>query len=114
MHTPHPILSERPILRYNIPVQEQETTMTHEISYSELRKDLKKYLDQVCTDHKPILVKRRNGGNVMLVEEHDYCGLDETAYLSSSPANMKRLLEALHRKDEKGLSLEEVREKLGI
>ena len=43
--------------------------MSLEISYSEMRKSLKSYLDQVCSEHKPLLVKRRKGENVMLLSE---------------------------------------------
>ena len=48
----------------------------------------------------------------MLLSEEDYRSLEETAYLSRSPRNLKRLLEALNRKE--GKSLDEVRKELGI
>jgi antitoxin YefM len=86
--------------------------MRHEISYSQMRKSLKGYLDQVCIEHKPLLVTRRKGENVMLLSEDDYRSLEETAYLSRSPRNLKRLLEALNRKE--GKSLDEVRKELGV
>jgi antitoxin YefM len=86
--------------------------MKHEISYSEMRKSLKSYLDRVCVEHEPLLVTRRNGENVMLLSEDDYRSLEETAYLSRSPKNLKRLLEALNRKE--GKTLDEVRKELGI
>lgn len=86
--------------------------MRHEISYSELRKGLKNYMDQVSSEHEPLLVNRRNGENIMLLSEADYRSLEETAYLSRSPRNLKRILEALNRKE--GKSLDEVRKELGI
>ena len=86
--------------------------MRHEISYSQMRKSLKSYLDQVCVEHTPLLVTRRKGENVMLLSEEDYRSLEETAYLSRSPKNLKRLLDAFNRKE--GKSLEEVRKELGI
>ncbi len=86
--------------------------MRHEISYSEMRKSLKSYLDQVCSEHTPLLVTRRKGDNIMLLSEDDYRSLEETAYLSRSPRNLKRLLEALNRKE--GKPLDEVRKELGI
>ena len=66
----------------------------------------------VCVDHEPLLVTRRKGENVMLLSEDDYRSLEETAYLSRSPRNLKRLLEALNRKE--GKTLDEVRKELGI
>jgi antitoxin YefM len=86
--------------------------MRHEVSYSQIRKSLKNYLDQVCVDHSPLLVTRRKGENVMLISEDDYRSLEETAYLSRSPKNLERLLEALNRKE--GKTLDEVRKTLGI
>lgn len=86
--------------------------MRLEVSYSKIRKDLKNYFDQVSTQHVPLLVTRRNGENIMLISEDDYRSLEETAYLSRSPKNLKRLLEALQRKE--GKSLDEVRKELGI
>jgi len=90
----------------------ERNTMRHEISYSHLRKGLKTYLDKVCTDRNPLLVTRRNGENVVVLSEDDYLSLEETAYLSRSPKNLKRLLEALDRKE--GKVLDEVRKELGI
>lgn len=86
--------------------------MRHEISYSEMRKSLKSYLEQVCIEHTPLLITRRNGENVMILSEDDYRSLEETAYLSRSPKNLRRLLESLSRKE--GKTLDEVREELGI
>ena len=86
--------------------------MGHEISYSQLRKNLKSCLDKVCSEHVPILVTRRKGENVMIISEDDYRSLEETAYLSSSPKNLKRILEALHRKER--IPFDEVLKELGI
>lgn len=86
--------------------------MRHEVSYSQMRKGLKGYLDQVCLEHTPLLVTRRNGENIMLLSEDDYRSLEETAYLSRSPKNLKRLLEALNRKE--GKTLDEVRKEVGV
>ncbi|MBP9692971.1 MAG: type II toxin-antitoxin system Phd/YefM family antitoxin [Alphaproteobacteria bacterium] len=86
--------------------------MRQEISYSEMRKGLKGYLDQVCLEHTALLITRRKGENVILLCEDDYRSLEETAYLSRSPRNLKRLQDALDRKE--GKSLDDVRKELGI
>jgi antitoxin YefM len=82
------------------------------VSYTELRKKLKSAFDHVCRRRKPMYVTRRNGDNVVIISEDDFESLEETAYLLRSPANAKRLLEALNRK--KGKSLKEVKHALGI
>ena len=86
--------------------------MSFAMSYSEMRKHLKKSFDRVCMDHVSLLVTRRNGENVVVVSEADFQSLQETAYLCASPHNLKRLLEALNR--HKGHSLDDVRNELGL
>jgi antitoxin YefM len=86
--------------------------MKHEISYSEARRGLKGYFDQVCSEHAPLRVVRRNAENIIILSEDDYRSLEETAYLSQSPKNLKRILESLNRKE--GKAFNEVRADLGI
>ncbi len=86
--------------------------MNISISYSEVRKHLKKSFDQVCSDHVPLLVTRKSGENVVVISEDDFRALQETAYLCQSPKNLSRLLEAMNRTE--GYSLEHVTHELGI
>jgi antitoxin YefM len=74
--------------------------MQRAVSYTELRKKLKAVCDQVCDQHEPLLIRRRRGGDVVLVAKEDYESLEETAYLLSSPENARRLFEALRRHSE--------------
>jgi antitoxin YefM len=53
----------------------------------------------------------------VLVAEADYRALEETAYLLRSPANARRLLNALHgtrAKDKRFKNVDELRAKLGL
>jgi antitoxin YefM len=72
--------------------------MQRAVSYSELRKKLKTGCDQVCDQREPLLIKRRRGGDVVLMAKEDYESLEETAYLLSSPENARRLFDALRRR----------------
>jgi antitoxin YefM len=65
------------------------------ISYSALRADLAGTMDRVCDDREPIVVTRKNGRSVVMLSLEDYAELEETAYLLRSPANAKRLSEAI-------------------
>jgi len=65
------------------------------INYSDLRKNLKSVMDQIITDHEPIIITRRNGDNVVMVSYEDYSAIEETAYLLQSPKNAKRLRESI-------------------
>ena len=86
--------------------------MNYSLSYSEMRQNLKNCLDKVCIEHTPLLITRKRGDNVVVMSEDDYRSLEETAYLTRSPQNLQRLLEALNRSE--GQSLGEVKNELGI
>lgn len=65
------------------------------VQYSELRKNLKDYLDQVYDDHEPIIITRKNNQNIVLLSIEEYNSLIETNYLLSNRTNSKRLLQSL-------------------
>lgn len=65
------------------------------ISYTDLRKNLSKVLDEVNEDHNPILITRQKGSASVLMSLEDYRSFEETAYLMRSPANAKHLLESI-------------------
>ena len=65
------------------------------ITYSDARANLAKTMDRVCDDHAPVIITRKNGGAGVMLSLRDYEGLEETAYLMSSPANARRLLESV-------------------
>ncbi|HEV2325936.1 MAG TPA: type II toxin-antitoxin system prevent-host-death family antitoxin [Terracidiphilus sp.] len=66
-----------------------------ETTYTALRENLATYLDRVTGDREVIVVKRRGAPDVAIIAADDLAGLEETAYLLRSPANAKRLLQAL-------------------
>ena len=69
--------------------------MSVETTYTNLRQNLSSVLDQVCDDQEVVIVRRRNHRDVALIPADELSGLIETAYLLRSPANAKRLSEAL-------------------
>jgi antitoxin YefM len=91
--------------------------MQRAVSYSELRRKLKAVCDQVCDRHEALLIKRRRGGDVVLMAKEDYESLEETAYLLSSPENARRLFEALRRRSEDRsvfASIEALKNEVGV
>ncbi len=75
-------------------VQKEDADM-NAVNYSELRKKLKNFLDQVYEDHEPLIITRKNNQNVVVISIEDYNSLIETNYLLSNIANSKRLLQSL-------------------
>jgi antitoxin YefM len=69
--------------------------MAH-VSYSELRQNLARYMDEVVDSRAPLVVTRRGGkGNVVMVAEAEWEGWMETIHLLRSPRNAERLLRSI-------------------
>jgi antitoxin YefM len=64
------------------------------ISYTAARSNLAQTMKDVCADHEPVIITRKDEAVVMLSLE-DYKSLEETAYLLRSPKSAKRLLESV-------------------
>nr|WP_318382685.1 YoeB-YefM toxin-antitoxin system antitoxin YefM [uncultured Enterobacter sp.] len=65
------------------------------ISYSEARQNLSATMLKTVEDRAPILITRQNGEACVLMSLEEYNSLEETAYLLRSPANAKRLMNAI-------------------
>ncbi len=88
-----------------------------ETSFSQLRGKLKSYCDQAIAQREAIRVRRRRGGDVVLLAADEYDSLAETAHLLASPGNAARLLTALARARRgklKPLSVEALRAAVGL
>ena len=65
------------------------------VNYSDLRRNLKTYLDRVYEDREALIVTRKNNENVVLLSIDQYNSLVETDYLLSSEANARHLVDSL-------------------
>ena len=65
------------------------------VNYSDLRKNLKGYLDSVYQDRQPLVVTRRNNEHVVMISIDEYHSLAETEYLLSEEANARHLRDSL-------------------
>jgi antitoxin YefM len=69
--------------------------MSH-VSYTDLRQNLARYMDEAIDSRAPILVTRQGGkGNVVLLSEEEFAGWQETVHLLRSPANAEWLLSSI-------------------
>ncbi|MEU2395954.1 type II toxin-antitoxin system prevent-host-death family antitoxin [Streptomyces sp. NPDC007369] len=66
------------------------------ISASEARKTLFPLIERVNNDHTPVRISSKSGDAVLMSAE-DYDSWQETVYLLRSPANARRLMEAVAR-----------------
>jgi antitoxin YefM len=65
------------------------------LTFSDTRARLKEVMDQVVTDHAPVVVTRQKAEAVVMVSLSDWNSMEETVRLLSSPANAQRLAEAI-------------------
>jgi antitoxin YefM len=65
------------------------------ISYTAARANLAQTMNRVCGDHEPLIITRNGQPSVVMLSLDDYKALEETAYLLRSPANARRLLDAI-------------------
>ena len=57
-------------------------------NYSELRNNLKSYLDGVINESEPLLVHRAGNDSVVVISLEEYNSIKETEYIMKSPAMM--------------------------
>lgn len=65
------------------------------LSYTAVRNNLAKVIDEVNEDHAPIIITRQKGDAAVLVSLEDFESWQETAYLARSPAMRRRLRSAV-------------------
>lgn len=65
-------------------------------NYSELRQNLKHFLDGVIQDSEPLLVHRAGNESVVVISLEEYNAIKETEYIMKSPA----MMEAIRKGDE--------------
>ena len=67
------------------------------LSYTDSRARYAEVLDGVINDREEVVITRAGHESVVIVSLADYESLRETAYLMRSPANARRLLDAMER-----------------
>lgn len=86
-------------------------------TYTHARANLAKLCDQVTADREVVIIERRNGHSVAMLDAAELSSLLETAHLLRSPRNAHRLLAALERARAGTVepqSIESLRHELGL
>ncbi|MFI8101772.1 type II toxin-antitoxin system Phd/YefM family antitoxin [Streptomyces sp. NPDC086023] len=81
------------------------------ISASEARKTLFPLIERVNEDHTPVRITSK-AGDAVLMSAEDYDSWQETVYLLRSPANARRLMEAVARDRASAASVTKTMEEL--
>ena len=62
------------------------------INYTQLRENMKEYMDRVCEDCETYVVTRKHNKNVVLLSEESYNTLQENVYVLGNKANYDWLM----------------------
>ena len=57
-------------------------------NYTELRSNLKGYIDSVINDSEPLIIPRSGSNGVVIIALDEYNAIKETEYIMSSPETM--------------------------
>ena len=60
-------------------------------NYTELRNNMKRYLDEVVNDCEPLLVHRTGNESVVIISLDEYNAIKETEYIMKSPEMMEAI-----------------------
>jgi antitoxin YefM len=66
------------------------------VSYSDLRQNLKSYMDKVYFDHDSLIITRKNNENLVLISIEEYNSLMETNYLLGNESNAEHLQKSIN------------------
>lgn len=66
------------------------------VNYTNLRDNMKRYMDQVTDDYETMIVTRKNNKNVVILSEETYNNLMENVYVMGNKANYDWLMESRH------------------
>ena len=64
------------------------------VNYTNLRENMKSYLDKVTEDYETLIITRKDNRNVVMISEESYNNLLENTYLTSTKANFDWLMES--------------------
>lgn len=64
------------------------------VNYTNLRDNMKAYMDKVTDDYETLIVTRKDNKNVVMLSEEVYNNLVENAYIMGNKANYDWLMES--------------------
>ena len=76
------------------------------VNYTNLRDNMKSYMDKVTDDYETIIVTRKNNKNVVMLSEESYNNLMENIYVMGNKANYDWLMESKAQLESGNLSLQ--------
>lgn len=82
-------------VRYNASTENcTEVNAMLAVNYTNLRDNMKTYMDKVADDYETIIVTRKNNKNVVMLSEESYNNLMENIHVMGNKANYDWLMES--------------------
>jgi len=75
--------------------------MSIQTTYTQARANLASLFKEVTENREVVIIRRRNGEDVAVMAADELASISETVHLLRSPKNVRRLLQALARAQEK-------------
>ena len=83
------------------------------VNYTNLRENMKTYMDRVSDDFETLMITRKDNRNVVMLSEESYNNLMENAYLMGNKANYDWLMESKAQLDKGAVSMHHLIEVMG-
>lgn len=77
-----------------------------EVTANHFREHLKSSVDRVIEDHQVLHVKRRRGGDFIVMSAEDWSAIEETLYLNHIPGMVESIQQGMQESLEEGTSYE--------
>ena len=79
-------------------------------NYSQVRDNLKCYMDKVTEDYEPVIITRKNNKNVVMISEDAYNNMLENMHLMGNKANYDWLMESKRQFENGNVKIHEILE----
>ena len=78
------------------------------VNYTNLRENMKSYMDRVTDDYETLIVTRKDNKNVVMLSEEAYNNLMENAYIMGNKANYDWLMESKSQLEKEDVSVKKL------
>ena len=72
------------------------------MTYISVQQNFAQVMESVCNDQEPVIITDEHTHSVVMISLDDYNSMEETAYLSRSPKNAERLMQAINEIEDGG------------
>ncbi len=78
------------------------------VNYTNLRDNMKTYMDKVTDDYETMIVTRKNNKNIVMLSEESYNNLIENAYIMGNKANYDWIMESKEQLEKGNVSVQDL------